>query len=447
MAAPMLYEVKVPMLAESISEARLLAWRKQVGEAVRSGEGLVDIETDKVTLEVSAPADGVVSAIHKPAGEQVSAEEVIAVLSAEEAGKSTQSTQGVDGAAGAAETAGTVETAGTEKADGEHGPPPPAPPPQDAAETDAAATPRMSPAVRALIEQHQLEPSRIPATGKKNRLLKEDVLRALQDTGQPGPQTGPAEPGGAGPAPPPTAPPATEPAAPSRRQERVPMSLLRRRVAERLLQAQRQNAILSTFNEVNMRPVMGLRQRYGEIFEQRHRVRLGLMALFTRAVIEGLKRFPILNAAVDGTDVISHHYYDIGIALSAPRGLVVPVLKNAESLSLHQIESRIREFAGKARQGTLALEDLAGGTFTITNGGVFGSLLSTPIINPPQSAILGMHRIQERPVVEGGKVVIRPIMYLAVSYDHRIIDGREAVQFLVTVKEQLEDPVRMLLKV
>ncbi|MDD9819195.1 MAG: 2-oxoglutarate dehydrogenase complex dihydrolipoyllysine-residue succinyltransferase [Gammaproteobacteria bacterium] len=399
----MMHEIKVPALAESVSEARLLAWHLQVGQPVRRGDNLVDLETDKVTLEIPAPADGVLAEILKQEGEAVNSQELIARLD------------------------------------------------------DDADTPTMGPAARALVAEHGLDPAAIPATGKAGRLLKEDVLNHLKRSPPGLAAAAPAQPGqpevaapslpeGAG-APQPAAPQPEQPSPAARPERRVPMSALRRRIAERLLQSQRENASLTTFNEVNMRPVMELRRRYREEFEQRHGVRLGYMSFFAKAAVEALRRFPVVNASVADGDIVYHEYYDLSIAISAPRGLVTPVVRAADRLSLAGIESAIRELGEKARQGTLAMEELLGGTFTITNGGIFGSLVSTPILNPPQSAILGMHKIQERPVAEDGKVVIRPMMYLALSYDHRIVDGREAVQFLVAVKELLEDPARLLLQV
>ncbi|MDD9823635.1 MAG: 2-oxoglutarate dehydrogenase complex dihydrolipoyllysine-residue succinyltransferase, partial [Gammaproteobacteria bacterium] len=321
----------------------------------------------------------------------------------------------------------------------------------------APGTPTLGPAARALVAEHGLDPAAIPATGKAGRLLKEDVLNHLKRSPPGQAAAAPAQPGqpevaapslpeGAG-APQPAAPQPGQPSPAARPERRVPMSALRRRIAERLLQSQRENASLTTFNEVNMRPVMELRRRYREEFEQRHGVRLGYMSFFAKAAVEALRRFPVVNASVADGDIVYHEYYDLSIAISAPRGLVTPVVRAADRLSLAGIESAIRELGEKARQGTLAMEELLGGTFTITNGGIFGSLVSTPILNPPQSAILGMHKIQERPVAEDGKVVIRPMMYLALSYDHRIVDGREAVQFLVAVKDLLEDPARLLLQV
>ncbi|MGH8568001.1 MAG: 2-oxoglutarate dehydrogenase complex dihydrolipoyllysine-residue succinyltransferase [Gammaproteobacteria bacterium] len=410
----MLVEVKVPQLAESIADATLLAWRKGAGERVTRGEPLCDLETDKVTLEVSAPEDGFLKELRKQEGQTAVSHETLAVIDT------------------------TVL-----KAVADHPPPPiatPEPTPKGPGPEPAAphAVPKLSPAVRKLVAEHAIDPQAVPASGKDGRLTKSDVLTYLK----PAEETAP-----------PNAPPTAEPAAHADEaqehnetgERRVPMTRLRRRIAERLLDAQHQHAILTTFNEVDMQPVQALRERHREAFEARHGVRLGFMSFFCKAAVAALKRYPIVNAAVEGEDIVYHDYYDLGIAVSSARGLVVPVLRGVEHLSFGAIEARLREYAEKAREAKLKVEELSGGTFTITNGGVFGSLLSTPILNPPQSAILGMHRIQERPIAEGGQVVIRPMMYLALSYDHRIIDGREAVSFLVTLKQHLEDPARLLL--
>ena len=415
-------EVKVPVLAESVAEATLMNWHKQPGDAISRGDSLIDIETDKVTLEVAALNDGVLVEILKGDGELVESNEVIARIDTEAA---------VAAPAAPAETEPQQQSLSVDE-------------PQEAG-------PKLSPAVRNLLEEHTLDAGQIPILGDSDRLTKEDVLRYLQENKAPAPATKEvstptkaetkvvAEPE-ARPAPAPI--PSGE-----RPEERVPMTRLRKRTAERLLSAQHENALLSTFNEVNMKPVMDLRARYKDEFEKTHGVKLGFMSFFTKAAVEALKKFPLVNASVDGTDIVYHGYFDIGIAVSAPRGLVVPILRDADQCSFADIESKIRELGMKARDSKLTMEDLTGGTFTITNGGVFGSLLSTPIINPPQSTILGMHKIQDRPVAENGEVVIRPLMYLALSYDHRIIDGREAVQFLVSVKEQIEDPARLLLQI
>ncbi len=412
----MLVEIKVPVLAESVADATLGDWLKKPGEAVSRGENLIEIETDKVVLEVSAPNDGILKEIKKNNAETVLSEEVIAVIDTE-------------------------------------GSPPPAAGAQpirklpDTSDTDEASVtdePQLSPAVRKLLEENNLQSSQIKGSGKNGRITKSDVQDYLKSQPQPSavPQTEPL---------------AVEKPAPVRNnefvtpgdriEERVPMTRLRKRVAERLLDAQHQNAILTTFNEVNMAPVMELRKRYRDKFEEVHSVRLGFMSFFVMATIEALKRFPVVNASIDGDDILYHGYFDIGIAVSSPRGLVVPIVRDADQMTMAEIEKQINEYGTKAKEGSLSMEELTGGTFTLTNGGVFGSLMSTPILNPPQSAILGMHKIQERPMAENGEVVIRPMMYLALSYDHRIIDGREAVQFLVAIKEQLEDPSRLLLHI
>jgi 2-oxoglutarate dehydrogenase E2 component (dihydrolipoamide succinyltransferase) len=410
-------EVRVPALPESISDGVVAGWHKQPGDAIRRDEALVDIETDKVVLEVPAPEDGVLEKILIDAGDTVVADQVIGLIGAGD---------------------GTRPAA--------------APPAGTAGRQRAART--MGPAARKLVSDHQLDPERLTGTGSNGRVTKADVLAYIgrqQDTGKGAVET-PVETPGEAPAETPgeAAQPARElPGLPEieedRPQKRVPMSRLRARVAERLLQATRNTAMLTTFNEANMQPVMALREKYGESFERQHGVRLGFMSFFVRAAAEALKRHPDINASIDGDDIVYHGFCDIGVAISTERGLVVPVLRNAEYMSLAEIETDIREFSTRARENRLTMEDITGGTFSITNGGVFGSMLSTPILNPPQSAILGMHRIQDRPVAENGAVVIRPIMYLALTYDHRIVDGRSAVTFLVTIKELLEDPASMLL--
>ncbi len=441
----MLVEVKVPMLAESVAEATLMTWHKQVGDEVKRGDSLIDIETDKVTLEVAAPNNGVLTEIIRNDGDTVTSDEVIARID----------TEASAGSGVAAAEPAVPQQQELPVLNEEH--------PAEAPE------PKMSPAARNMVENFNLDARQIKDANNDGRLTKQDVVTHLADN--------PATASPAAPVATPSAPvaeslsavpsqspaPATEvqptpasapPPAPAvattdddRRIERVRMTRLRQKIAERLLGAQHENALLTTFNEVNMQPVMDLRDRYKEEFEQTHGVRLGFMSFFTKAAVEALKKFPVINASVDGTDILYHNYYDIGIAVSSPRGLVVPIVRDAETLTLAQVESTIREMGEKAQASTLTMDDLTGGTFTITNGGVFGSLLSTPIINPPQSAILGMHKIQQRPIAENGEVVIRPMMYLALSYDHRIIDGREAVQFLVSIKDLLEDPARLLLQI
>ena len=444
----MLVDVKVPVLAESVAEATLMNWHKKPGDPVSRGDSLIDIETDKVTLEVAAINDGVLKEILKGDGESVESDEVIARIDTDAGAASGKSTET---AKPAVESAPVQQSLVEEESK-----------PEKAAK-------KLSPSVRNLLEEHHLDANNIP-TSEPGRLTKEDVLNYLekgspqQKQPQEKAQTTPPEVQAPAPSQE-TAPvkeqsetkPATEskPPAPAasvisgenRPEERVPMTRLRKRAAERLLSAQHENAILTTFNEVNMQPVMDLRRRFKDKFEQEYGVKLGFMSFFTKAVVEGLKKFTIINASVDGTDIIYHGYFDIGIAVSSPRGLVVPILRDVDTMSFADIESQIIEFGQKARDSKLTIEELTGGTFTITNGGIFGSLLSTPILNPPQSAILGMHRIQERPVAENGQVVIRPMMYLALSYDHRIIDGKEAVQFLVAIKDHLEDPARLLLQI
>ena len=415
-------DVKVPVFPESVADGTLVAWRKRTGEAVARGEILADIETDKVVFEVPAPADGTLAEIVVPEGSTVLSGQLIARLGAG---------AGVSGSAPKPSVAVV----------------PVAPP---AVVAPSGATVAIMPAAEKLMRERGLSPAEVTGSGKDGRVLKEDVLKVLaaQEAGaaQPKPAAPAAAPGAK-----PTAPvaktPVREDSTEARPERRVAMSRLRARIAERLVEAQRTAAILTTFNEVNMQPVMALRKRYQERFEQEHGVRLGFMSFFVKASIEALKRFPEINASMDGGDVVYHGFFDIGIAVSSPRGLVVPILRDADQLSMAQIEATIKDFGQKAQDGKLAIEDITGGTFTISNGGVFGSLLSTPILNPPQSAILGMHKIQERPVAEKGEIVIRPMMYLALSYDHRLVDGREAVQFLVTIKELLEDPAGMLLEI
>ncbi|TDJ63649.1 MAG: 2-oxoglutarate dehydrogenase complex dihydrolipoyllysine-residue succinyltransferase [Proteobacteria bacterium] len=401
----MLIEIKVPALAESVPDATLLDWYKQPGDAVARGENLIDLETDKVTLEIASPEAGVVTELLHQPGDVVLPDVVLCII--DTAAKATAS---------AAEGPAKVVAAAVEPLD----------------------TPRFGPSVRKLIEEHRIDPGQVPASGKDGRLTKADVLAYIES------QQAAAEAARA-PAPPVQARPAEVPGA--RPEERIPMTRLRKRTAERLLQAQQQCAILTTFNEVNMQCFMDLRAQHKEEFERQNGVRLGFMSIFVKAAVEALKKYPIVNAYIDGDDVIYHGYYDIGVAVGSDRGLVVPLLRDVERMPLAEIERKIREFGERARDGKLTLDELTGGTFTISNGGVFGSLQSTPILNPPQSAILGMHKIQDRPIAENGSVVIRPMMYLALSYDHRIIDGREAVQFLETIRKTVEDPTRILLQI
>lgn len=388
-------EVKVPELSESVSSATLVSWHKKVGDVVQEGENLIDIETDKVVMELPAGKSGTLVRILKQNGDQVVSRELIAEI----------------------DTAAQVATA---------------------VPVAAEATPAaVSPAVRKLAREQEVDAQSLQGTGRNGRVTKDDVLTAATP---------------AAPAPAPAAPVAAKPAAPvvaapagSRPEQRVPMTRIRQRIAERLLQSQQTTAMLTTFNEINMKPVMDMRNRYKDAFEKKHGVKLGFSCFFVKAVVIALQKFPIINASVDGNDVIYHGYFDVGVAIGSERGLVVPILRDADQLSFADIEKQIAEFAGRAKVGKLTLEELTGGTFTISNGGVFGSMLSTPIINPPQSGILGIHATKDRAVVENGEIVIRPMNYFALSYDHRIIDGREAVQFLVSIKETLENPERILL--
>lgn len=396
-------EVKVPVLPESVEDATISAWHRKPGESVSRDDNLVDLETDKVVLEVPAPADGVLKEIKAQQGETVTSDQVLAILEEgavesptkaepESEAEEPSDQEDANGEATAKAEEATASDAPAEKADGSS----------------------LSPSARRLAEEERVDPANVSGTGRGGRVTKGDVIQFLKGSG-------------------------------SRTEERVKMTRLRSRIASRLKEAQNTAAILTSFNEVDLQTIMDLRRRYQDDFVAKHGVKLGFMSLFVRACCEALRKFPIVNASIEGDEIVYHGYQDIGIAVSTERGLMVPILRNAESMSLATIEQTIIDFAGKAREGTIALEDLQGGTFTITNGGIFGSLLSTPLINPPQSAILGMHNIKERPVVVGGEIVVRPMMYIALSYDHRIIDGREAVLFLVAVKEALEDPARMLL--
>jgi 2-oxoglutarate dehydrogenase E2 component (dihydrolipoamide succinyltransferase) len=394
----MTIEVKVPMLPESVSDATIAAWHKKAGEAVSRDENLVDLETDKVMLEVPSPVDGILKEIIKKAGDVVQANEIVAII---EAGKA---------ASPAKETSEKVEKAApvVEK------------PIDKTTEKPAAtsSTTAAGPAARRTAAELEVDLSQVKGTGKDGRITKENIMAMV------GGMTGGSRP-----------------------EKRVPMTRIRARIAERLLEVTQNTAMLTTFNEINLQEVMDLRNRYKDKFEKAHNIRLGFMSFFVKAAVEALKRFPAVNASIDGTDIVYHGYFDIGVAVSTERGLVVPVLRDADKMSMAEIEAKITDYANKARAGKLTLEEMQGGTFTITNGGVFGSLLSTPILNSPQSAILGMHKIDQRPVVENGQIVIRPMMYVAMSYDHRIIDGKDSVTFLVTIKELLEDPARLLLEI
>ena len=410
----MLVEVKVPQLSESVAEATLLSWHKKVGDAVARDENLIDVETDKVVLELPAPAGGVITRIVKGDGGTVVSGEVIAVIDT---------------------TADSAVAKAAER--------PAAPVAQAAKQVSDQSN--LMPAARKMVEDHKLDPNSIAGSGRDGRVTKADVIAHME--------------GGAAVRPTPAAPAAVRPALPGvpapinvdqlladRPEQRVPMSRLRARMAERLLQSQATAAILTTFNEINMQPVMDLRAKHRDKFEKEHGVKLGFMSFFVKAAVYALKKYPIVNASVDGNEIVYHGYFDIGIAVGSPRGLVVPVLRDADQMSFAQIEKAIADLGKRAAEGKLSMDELTGGTFSISNGGVFGSMLSTPIINPPQSAILGIHATKERAVVEGGQIVIRPMNYFALSYDHRIIDGREAVLSLVAMKDALEDPMRLLLE-
>lgn len=399
----MAIEIKAPIFPESVADGTVATWHKKVGDKVIRDEVIVDIETDKVVLEVVAPADGFVSQIIKAEGDTVLSQETLAIF---ETGTATLTA--TTASASAAPVAAVVSSS-------------PA----------ATANADLAPSVRKAVAENQLDASQIAGSGRGGRITKEDVATHLST-----------------PAPAPVA--AAQPVALSlavgeRIEKRVPMTRLRAKVAERLLQAAQGTAMLTTFNEVNMKPIMEMRKAYGERFEKRHGVRLGFMSFFVKAAVEALKRFPAVNASLDGNDIVYHGYHDVGVAVSSDRGLVVPIVRDAERMNLAEIEKNILEYGKKAKEGKLSLEDITGGTFTISNGGVFGSLLSTPLLNPPQTAILGMHKIQERPMAVKGEVVILPMMYLALSYDHRLIDGKEAVSFLVTIKDLVEDPALLLL--
>ncbi|MES9903434.1 MAG: 2-oxoglutarate dehydrogenase complex dihydrolipoyllysine-residue succinyltransferase [Sedimenticola sp.] len=406
----MITNINVPALPESVADATILAWHKKPGDSVQRDENLVDLETDKVVLEVPSPTDGVLGPIAAKEGDTVQAGDLLVTVEA-----------------------GAPGTTKKQAADAEQE--------ADSSQLDTAADPVLTPSVRRLVNEMNVDPRKVTGTGKDGRILKSDVMAYLDSR---------------------------EPVASSnsevltiaaesditqsaiegdRPEQRVPMTRLRSRIAERLLEAQKNAAILTTFNEVNLKEINDLRGKYKEKFERDHEARLGYMSFFIKAAVEALKQFPVVNASVDGNEIIYHGYYDIGIAVGSPRGLVVPILRDADRLGFADSEKAVREFGRKAQDGSLSYEELTGGTFTISNGGVYGSMLSTPILNPPQSAILGMHNIQQRPVVENGEIVIRPMMYLALSYDHRVIDGREAVQFLVSIKNTLEDPARLLLQV
>ncbi len=418
----MTIEVRVPQLPESVADATLVSWHKQPGEVVARDENLVDLETDKVVLEVPAPLAGVLSEIKVKDGSTVTSGQLLALI--EEA----SSMRGASAPAIVASADGTSAPA------------------QDAVKSAAATSEaggKLSPAAKRVAEENKLDPKSLVGSGRDGRVSKTDVVNylAAKDAAAPTP----AAKAPSSPAPPPANVAPTASLRGSRTDQRVPMTRLRARIAERMVQAQATQALLTSFNEVDLHVVNELRGRHKEAFEKQHGVKLGLMSFFTKACVEALKRFPAVNASVENNDIVYHEYYDIGVAVSTDRGLIVPILRDADQLSFAEIEKSIGNFAARARAGTVTMEELTGGTFTITNGGVFGSLLSTPIVNSPQSAILGMHKIQDRPIAVDGQVVIRPMMYIAVTYDHRIIDGREAVQFLVVLKQCLEDPARMVL--
>ena len=400
-------EILVPDLPESVADATVATWHKKPGDSVTRDEVLVEIETDKVVLEVPAAADGVLEAVLEDEGATVTSRQILGRLK--------------EGNSGGKETTAKVESKESTPAQ------------RQTASLEEESNDALSPAVRRLIAENNLDASQIKGTGVGGRLTREDVEKHLAKKAD-GAKAAPAA-------------DAAPQAVANRSEKRVPMTRLRKRVAERLLEAKNSTAMLTTFNEVNMKPIMDLRKQYGDAFEKRHGVRLGFMSFYIKAVVEALKRFPEVNASIDGDDVVYHNYFDVSIAVSTPRGLVTPVLKDVDALSMADIEKKIKELAVKGRDGKLTVEELTGGNFTITNGGVFGSLMSTPIINPPQSAILGMHAIKDRPIAVNGQVVVLPMMYLALSYDHRLIDGRESVGYLVAVKELLEDPARLLLDV
>jgi len=446
-------EIRVPQLPESVADATLVTWHKQPGDPIRRDENLADLETDKVVLEVPAPSNGVMQEIRVPSGTVVTSGQVLAVI--EEATGVSAAAPAAPAVRAASAPAAAREAASTAPARTAAAQSTPAAAPRVASAAASAEAPRdngrLSPSVRRLVEENHLDPAAIRGSGRDGRLTKADVVDYLGRTPAATPLAAPAP--AAATATPITAAgalaraPAPRPAAPAtgRAEQRVPMTRLRARIAQRLIEAQSTQALLTTFNEVDLTATQELRNRYRERFEKEYGVKLGFMSFFVKASIAALKKFPVLNASVDGNDIIYHEYYDIGVAVSTDRGLVVPVVRDADGKDFAAIEREIADYARKAREGSIAIEDLTGGTFTITNGGIFGSLMSTPIVNAPQSAILGMHKVQERPMVVNGQVAVRPMMYLAVTYDHRIIDGREAVQFLVAIKEELEDPGRILL--
>lgn len=409
----MAIEIKVPVLPESIADATVVTWHKKAGDTVKRDEVLVDLETDKVVLEVPAPEDGVLEKILKDTGSVVTSNEVLATIAS-------------DGATASKPAEKSQEKPQEAQPQAQA----PSPVPQEITKKEPSSAAAASPSARRAAAESDVDLGKVSGSGKDGRITKEDVVKHKEPAATPI-----------------TAPTSASADASGRPEKRVPMTRLRARIAERLLQAKNTTALLTSFNEINMQAVIDARTQYKDIFEKKYGTKLGFMSFFTRAVTDALKNFPVINASIDGNDVVYHGYYDIGIAVSTERGLVVPVLRDTDTMSYADIEKKIVEFSQKARTNQLSMEEITGGTFTITNGGVFGSLLSTPIINPPQSAILGLHKIQERPVVENGEIVIRPMMYVALSYDHRLIDGKDSVQFLVTVKNFLEDPSRLLLDI
>lgn len=415
-------EVKVPELPESVADATVGTWHKQPGDAVKQGENLVDLETDKVVLEVPATEDGTLEDILKPEGEVVEADTVLATLGEAQASSSASQSKSQDEASSSTKE----QTDSSEQKQSE--------PSSSSSQKD------LTPAVRRLVDEHDLDPANIEGTGKKGKITKADVESYFKNQQKQESSTSSKASSDSQSV-------QTSQTSGSREEKRVPMPRLRARVAERLVSVQQETAMLTTFNEVDMQAVKDLRARYKETFEQKHEARLGFMSFFTKATVEALKRFPDVNASIDGKDIVYHGYFDIGMAVSTDRGLVVPVIRDADQLSFADIEKQVADFGKRGRDGKLTMDELTGGTFTITNGGVFGSLLSTPIINPPQSAILGLHKIEDRAVVRDGQIVIRPMMYLAISYDHRIIDGKQSVQFLKTIKELIEDPARLMLEI
>ncbi len=422
-------EIKVPQLPESVSDATLVAWHKKAGDSVSRDENLADLETDKVVLEVPAPAAGKIEAIKIEEGATVSAGDLLAILAdgaAGDAGAADEQPAAVVGGDGAAAASTAAAATAGEDDEGK----------DDEGKDDKGSAHKLSPSVRRLLDEHDLDASSISGSGRDGRITKSDVMQYLKSH-----RVEDVTPGDT------AAAPAGAVQGPSRNERRVPMTRLRARIAERLVEAQHTAAMLTTFNEVDLTEVMALRARYKEKFEQEHGVKLGFMSFFAKAAVEALKRFPAVNASIEDKDIVYHDYYDIGIAVSSDRGLMVPVVRDVDQMTFAEVEGTIAELGRKARDGEISMEDLTGGTFTITNGGIFGSMLSTPILNPPQSGILGMHAIQQRPMAVDGEVSVRPMMYLALTYDHRIIDGKEAVQFLVTIKQVLEDPGRLLLQI